>query len=310
MGNFGFLLTGSGTDKQRLHNYNSEADQTNGAFIALGMVDSSVNLRIGETFDAEIVTGANIVSKIKALCLTDQAYFFGLSDIIGQEADPAVASEAEAFGNIAAPRLTDTVTGTIVWRFYHAYSSRNFLNMLMANRELDLFMFTNNSVEVAYFDTHGVAYSAPSNAKTNKDAKVTGGFTAMYKSLSGFLPVTLGISVGSLKNDVKFVIAEPTASADITPAACSTVGRKKYTVTFGEGGTLIFATTPSNACLDWYCTQADGSDLPATGKGSFNSGTATLTIPTDLAVGKYIYKVFCVNATGVKGEVYIEVLVN
>lgn len=310
MSQLGYFLTSKGIDLQRLHNYNSEADQTLGAFIALGMVDASVGLRIGGTYEANPVTGSNIVSIIKELCLTDQAYFFGNADIIGQEADPAVTAEAEVFGNVAGARLTDTITGTVAWRLYHAYSSRNFLNMLLANREFDLFMFTNNSVEAAYFDDHGVAYSAISNAKSNKDAKITGGFTTMYKSLEGLLPVEMGVTLASLKNDVKFVIAEPTASEDITPATCSTVGRKKYTKLAADAGTLIFATTPSNACVEWYCTQADGSALPAAGKGSFNSGTATLTLPNTLATGKYIYKIFCLNATGVKGEVYVEVLVN
>ena len=178
------------------------------------------------TFEAEPVTAQNIVSIIKTLCLSDQAYFFGLQDIIGQEADPAVMAETETFGLGAAPRLTDTLTGTVVWRLNHAYSAREFMNLLMQNREFDLFMFTNNSVEAVYFDEHGVAYSGISNAKGNKDAKVTGGFTTMYKSLNGFLPATLGISVHTLKNDVKFVIAEPTASEDITVATCSTSGRK------------------------------------------------------------------------------------
>jgi hypothetical protein len=304
----GYFLTSKGVDLQPLHNYNSEADQTLGAFIALGMVDASVGLRLGGTFDAEPVTASSIVATIKELCLTDQAYFFGSSDIIGQEADPAVTSEAETFGPSAGPRLTDTLLSTVVWRLNHAYSARKFLNMLMANREFDFFMFTNNSVEAAYFDEHGISYSAISNSKGNKDAKITGGFTSMYKSFEGFLPVEIGIVQASLKNDVKFVIANPTASEDITVAACSTLGRKKYTKLLADAGTLIFATT--STCVDWYCTQADGSPLPAAGKGSFNSGTATLTLPSTLAAGKYIYKIFCLNATGVKGEMYVELLVN
>jgi hypothetical protein len=306
----GYFLTSKGVDLQPLHNYNSEADQTLGAYIALGMVDASVGLRLGGTYEAEIVTAGNIVTIIKELCLTDQAYFFGSSDIIGQEADPAITAEAEAFGHIAGPRLTDTLLGTVVWRLNHAYSARKFLNMLMANREFDFFMFTNNSVEAAYYDDHGIAYSAISNAKGNKDAKITGGFTSMYKSFQGFLPVELGIVQASLKNDVKFVMAEPVATEDIVVATCSTLGRKKYTKLIAESGTLTFATNPANACVDWYCTQVDGSALPAAGKGSFNSGTATLTLPNTLAAGKYIYKIFCVNATGVKGELFVEVLVN
>jgi hypothetical protein len=306
----GYFLTSKGVDLQPLHNYNSEADQTLGAYIALGMVDASVGLRMGGTFDAEAVTPSNIVSIIKELCLTDQAYFFGTSDIIGQEADPAFTAEAETFGHKAGPALTDTVLGTTVWRLYHAYSARPFLNMLAANKEFDFFMFTNNSVECAYFDDHGISYSAISNAKGNKDAKITGGFTSMYKSLEGLLPVDLGITLASLKNDVKFVIAAPTASEDVLVATCSTAGRKKYTKLLADAGTLTFAATPSNACVDWYCTQVDGSPLPASGKGSFNSGTATLTLPSTLAAGKYIYKIFCLNATGVKGELYVEVLVN
>lgn len=306
----GYLLTTEGVDLQRLHNYNSEADQTLGAYIALGLVDTSVGLRIGGTYEAATVSGSNIVSIIKDLCKEDLAYFFGNADIIGQEADPAVTAEAEVFGNVAGPRLTDTLIGTTAWRLYHAYSARNFLNMLMANREFDLFMFTNNSVEAAYYDEHGVSYSAPSNAKSNKDAKITGGFTTMYKSLSGFLPVEFGVSISDLKNDVKFVIAEPTASEDVVVATCSTAGRKKYTKLLADAGTLTFATNPVNNCLDWYCTQSDGSALPAVGKGSFNSGTATLTLPNTLAAGKYVYKIFCVNATGVKGEMFVEVLVN
>ncbi|GGH42894.1 hypothetical protein GCM10007423_39860 [Dyadobacter endophyticus] len=306
----GYLLTSEGVDLQRLHNYNSEADQTLGAYIALGFVDPSVGLRIGGTYEAETVSGTNIVSIIKGLCKEDLAYFFGNADIIGQEADPAVTAEAEVFGNVAGPRLTDTLIGTTAWRLYHAYSARNFLNMLMANREFDLFMFTNNSVEAAYFDEHGVSYTAISNAKSNKDAKITGGFTTMYKSLSGFLPVEFGVSITDLKNDVKFVIADPTASEDVTVATCSTAGRKKYTKLLADAGTLIFAANPANACLDWYCTQQDGSPLPPAGKGSFNSGTATLTLPNTLQAGKYVYKIFCVNATGVKGEIFVEVLVN
>lgn len=306
----GYFLTSAGVDLQRLHNYNSEADQTLGAYIALGLVDPSVGLRIGGTYEAATVTGANIVSIIKDLCKEDLAYFFGTSDIIGQEADPAITAEAEVFGNVAGNRLTDTLLGTVAWRLYHAYSSRNFLNMLMANREFDLFMFTNNSVEAAYFDEHGVAYSAISNAKSNRDAKITGGFTTMYKSLKGFLPVEMGVSLTDLKNDVKFVIADPTASEDVVVATCSTAGRKKYTKLAADAGTLTFAANPANACLDWYCTQADGSALPVSGKGSFNSGTATLTLPNTLGTGKYVYKIFCVNATGVKGELYVEVLVN
>lgn len=305
----GYFLTSKGVDLQPLHNYNSEADQTLGAYIALGMVDASVGLRLGGQYEAETVSSANIVSIIKELCLTDQAYFFGSSDIIGQEADPAVTSEAEAFGPSAGPRLTDTLLGTVVWRLNHAYSARNFLNMLMANREFDFFMFTNNSVEAAYYDDHGISYSAISNAKGNKDAKIVGGFTSMYKSFAGFLPVQLGINQASLKNDVKFVIAEPTPVL-VVPATCSTVGRKKFTKLLASNGTLAFATDPANVCVDWYCTQADGSPLPAVGKGSFNSGTATLTLPSTLAAGKYIYKIFCLNATGVKGEMYVEVLVN
>lgn len=305
----GYFLTSESVDLQRLHNYNSEADQTLGGFFALAMVDPSVGLRMGSTYEAETVSSANILSIIKALCLTDQAYYFGPQDIAGQEADPAITAEAETFGFGAGPRLTDTTLSTTVWRLAHAYSARQFLNMLMANKEFDLFMFTNNSVEVAYFDDHGVTYSAIANAKSNKDAKITGGFTTMYKSYEGLLPVHIGIKQADLKNDVKFVIAEPTATL-VTAATCSTVGRKRYTKLLASEGTLVFATDPVNNCLDWYCTQADGSPLPATGKGSFNSNTATLTLPATLAAGKYIYKIFCLNATGVKGEVFIEVLVN
>jgi hypothetical protein len=309
MSDFGYFLTSKGVDPQRLHNYNTEADQTLGAYIALGMVDASVGLRLGGTYEAAPVTSANIVSIIKALCLTDQAYFFGSSDIIGQEADPAVTSESEAFGPSAGPRLTDTLLGTVVWRINHAYSARPFLNMLMANREFDFFMFTNNSVEAAYYDDHGISYSAISNAKGNKDAKITGGFTSMYKSFEGFLPVELGVLQSSLKNDVKFVIDEPTPTL-VVPATCSTAGRKKFTKLLASNGILVFAADPVNLCLDWYCTNADGSALPAAGKGSFNSNTATLTLPSTLAAGKYVYKIFCVNATGIKGEMYVEVLVN
>jgi hypothetical protein len=309
MSSLGYFLTSDAVDLKQLHNYNSEADQTLGAYIALALVDPAVGLRIGGTYEASPVTGANIVSTIKALCLTDQAYFFGTSDIIGQEADPAVTAEAETFGPFAGPRLTDTIVGTIVWRINHAYSARNFLNLLMANREFDLFMFTNNSVEAIYYDEHGVSYSAISNAKSNKDAKITGGFTTMYKSFTGLLPVEFGVAQSSLKNDVKFVIAAPTAD-DVTLATCSTAGRKKYTKLLADAGTLTFATTPSNGCLSWYCTNSDGSPLPASGKGSFNSLTQVLTLPSTLAAGVYIYKVFCVNATGVKGEIFIEVAVN
>lgn len=309
----GHFLTSSDNDLRRAFNFNSEADQTLGAFIALAFVDPSAGLRMGEEFGDTtpvVVNGSNVVGIIKELALKNQAYFFGMQDIIGQEADPATTPEAEVFGLGAGPRMTKTLVGTVVWRLNHAYSSREFLNLLLANREFDLFMFTNNSVEVAYFDDHGVSYSAISNAKGNKDAKITGGFTTMYKSLEGLLPVEMGVVLSTLKNDLKFVIAEPTASDDITPATCSTNGRKKYSKLAAESGTLQFATTPANSCLDWYCTQADGSALPATGKGSFDSGTATLTLPSTLAVGKYIYKIFCVNAVGVKGELFIEVLVN
>lgn len=309
MSQLGYFLTSKNVDKEHMHNYNSEADQTLGGFFALALVDPSVGLRMGGTFETEVVTGANILSIVKGLCLSDQAYYFGPQDIIGQEADPAVTAEAEAFGFGAGPKLTDTVMGTIVWRLSHAYGARKFLNMLMANKEFDLYMFTNNSVEVAYFDEHGVAYSAPANSKSNKDAKITGGFTTMYKSFEGFLPVEYGVKQSDLINDVKFVIGEPTVTL-VTPATCSTLGRKRFTKLLASAGVMVFAADPANACLDWYCTQADGSALPATGKGSFNSGTATLTLPSTLAAGKYIYKIFCVNATGVKGEVFIEVLVN
>jgi hypothetical protein len=306
----GYFLTGSGADLKQLHNYESEADQTLGAFLALALVNPSVGLRIGSTYETEVVSGSNVVSIIKSLCLKDQAYYFGPQDIIGQEADPAVTAEAETFGLSAGPRLTDTLTGTVVWRIKHAYSARKFLNMLMSNKEFDLFMFTNNSVEVAYFDDHGVSYSAISNAKGNKDAQVTGGFTTMYKSLEGLLPSHFGIALPSLKNDVRFIIGSPVASEELTAASCSTEGRLKFLKTAAEEGTIKFATLPINQCLDWYCTQVDGSPLPATGKGSFNSGTATLTLPAALAIGKYLYKVICVNATGVKGEVFVEVQIN
>lgn len=306
---FGYFLTSQGVDLARLHNYNSEADQTLGGFFALAMVDPSVGLKMGGTYETALVTGANILTIIKGLCKSDQAYFFGPQDIIGQEADPAITAEAETFGFGAGPKLTDTVLATVVWRLSHAYSSRKFLNMLMANREFDLYMFTNNSVEVAYFDEHGVTYSAISNAKSNKDAKITGGFTTMYKSFAGLIPVNMGVAQADLKNDVKFIIAEPTITL-VTAATCSTVGRKRYTKLLANNGIMVFAADPANACLDWYCTNADGSSLPATGKGSFNSLTATLTLPSTLAAGKYVYKIFCLNATGVKGEVYIEVLVN
>jgi len=309
MPDIGYFLTSKGVDVQRAHNYNTEADQTLGAYIALAFVDPAAGLRMGETFSSVIQTGATIVGTIKTLCMSDQAYFFGLQDIIGQEADPAVTSEAEVFGNGAGPRLTDTMTATQVWRLNHAYSSRKFLNMLMANREFDLYMFTNNSVEVAYYADHGVAYSGIGNAKGNKDAKVTGGLTTMYKSFEGFLPLNMGVVQSSLKNDVKFVIADPTLTL-VVAASCSTTGRKKFTKLLASAGSMVFATDPANACLEWYCTNADGSSLPVSGKGSFNSLTQTLTLPSSLAAGTYIYKVFCVNATGVKGEVYIEVAVN
>lgn len=310
MSNFGYLLTSAGIDFQRLHNYNNESDQSLGGYFALGLVDPSVGLRLGGTYETQPVTGENIVSIIKSLCLTDQAYWFGPKDIIGQEADPAVTSEAEAFGFGAGPRLTDTVVGTTVWRLVHAYSARNFLNMLMSNKEFDFFMFTNNSVEAAYFDEHGVAYSAISNAKGNKDAKITGGFTMMYKSLKGLLIPEFGVKQETLTNDVKFVIDEPTLTL-VTAATCSTLNRKKYTKLLASAGSMVFATDPVNACVDWFCTNADGSALPANGsKGTFNSLTATLTLPNTMVAGKYVYKVFCLNATGVKGEVFIEVVVS
>jgi len=309
MSQLGYFLTSENVDLQHLHNYNSEADQTLGGFFALALVDPSVGLRMGGTYETAPVTGANILSIVKELCLSDQAYYFGPKEIIGQEADPAVTTEAESFGFGAGPNLTDTVLGTVVWRLSHAYSARNFLNMLMANREFDLYMFTNNSVEVVYYDEHGVTYSAISNAKSNKDAKITGGFTTMYKSFEGLIPVEFGVKQADLKNDVKFVIAEPTVTL-VVPATCSTIGRKRFTKLAASAGSMTFATDPANACLDWYCTNADGSALPATGKGSFNSLTATLTLPSTLAAGKYVYKIFCLNATGVKGEVFIEVLVN
>lgn len=309
MSQFGYFLTSEGVDLAQLHNYNSEADQTLGGFFALALVDPSAGLRMGSTFETATVTGSNVLGIIKGLCLSDQAYFFGSQDIIGQEADPAVTAEAETFGFGAGPKLTDTVTSTVVWRISHAYSARKFLNMLMSNREFDLYMFTNNSVEVAYFEDHGVTYSAISNAKSNKDAKITGGFTTMYKSFEGLLPVEHGVKQVDLKNDVKFVIAEPTVTL-VVPATCSTIGRKRFTKLLASAGSMVFATDPANTCLDWYCTNADGSALPATGKGSFDSITATLTLPATLAAGKYVYKIFCVNATGVKGEVFIEVLVN
>ena len=47
MSGLGLFLTSEGQDLKRVFNYNSEADQTLGAFVALAFVDPSVGLRVG-----------------------------------------------------------------------------------------------------------------------------------------------------------------------------------------------------------------------------------------------------------------------
>lgn len=304
----GAFLTSADNDLAPVRTYKTELSQSLGAYFALGLVDASVGLRLGETFDAVVQTGATIVGTIKDLCLTDQAYFFGSGQIDGQEADPSWTQEVDTFGFAAGPKLTDTMTATVVWKLAEAYSARQFLNMLAKGREFDLFMFTNNTVEAVYAGEHGVVYSAPGNSKSNRDAKISGGFTHMYKSTDGFLIPEVGVSKASLTNDVKFVFGTTTLVAAVA-ATCSMAGRKKYTIANATAGSLTFVLDPVNLCVDWYCTNADGSDLPATGKGSFDSLAAKLTIPNDLAPGKYVYKVFAVNATGIKGEQLIELVV-
>ena len=305
---YGAFLTSKQNDLAPLHNYKNELSQTQGAYFALGMVDVAVGLRLGQTYDSTLQTGANIAQTIKDLCLTDQAYFFGAGQIEGQEADPTFAQETDVYGFNAGPKLTDTMTATVVWKIAEGYASRKFLNMLAAGREFDFFMFTNNTVEAVYAYEHGIVYSAPTNAKTNRDSKIPGGFSYMYKTDSGFLIPEAGVTKAMLVNDVKFVFGN-TSITGVVAASCSTAGRKKYTLDNATEGTLTFVLDPANLCVDWYCTNADGSDLPASGKGSFDSLTATLTLTDDLAAGKYVYKVFAVNATGIKGEQLIEVVV-
>lgn len=303
----GLFLKNSNSDKALLRNFATAANKTLGSYIALALVDPSVGLKIGATIDLVVVTPTNLVATIKTLALSGKAYFFGKEAIKGTENEGDNKPESETFGLNAGPQLTGWITKTSAFTANYFYGNEAFYNQLLSNKEFDIFMFTNNSVECIFADQHGIVYSGIGAPKGSIDSTIKGKFSIMYRS-EGFVEPHFGISSASLTGlDVKFLFANPTiAGAGLTADACANGIYKKFTKTLAGVATLAFATNPANTCLEWFIYNENGEAIEA-GAGTFDSLTHTLSLPSTMAVGVYYYTVVCQNSTGVTGQQLIQV---
>lgn len=314
----GQLSVSPNSQTAKLYNFNNAYAQTDGLFVAAAAVDPAVGLAIGASItlpgagSAVTITGANIVSAIKAFAINGQAYFFGSGEFRGTKAKPSVGAETSTFGYAAGPKLTKRVIEKVMGKYDRWYGNEVFFNQLLENKPLDWFFFTNNTVHSVIWAANNVNYTADdlgAPMEANPGEGITGGFGLQWVT-EGFQQGETGVTLSSLSSDdVKLTISDPTTGGTgLTAGTCAAANTKKYTKTNAGAATLAFAISPSNDCVDWAVYTVTGDALPA-GYGTFSSATKTLTLPNTMAAGTFTYAVTVINKTGVKGQLIVEITV-
>lgn len=313
----GQLLVSANAQPAKLIKDPNEFSKTDGVFIACGIVDPAIGLYIGASItlpgagSATTITAENLVASIKTLAIAGSAYFMGKEEFKGSKAKAKVGVEPTVFGYASTPRLNTRVEEKIMGTYDKWYGNEDFFNQLLANKPFDFFYFTNNTVHQVLasdnisYPAEDLGYPMEGNVGTG----ITGTFGLAYVT-EGFRRAEAGISLATLtSNDVVLTISDPTTGGTgMSTGTCALAGTKKYTKTNAGAGTIAFAISPANDCVDWAVFTTAGAALPA-GYGTFSSSTKTLTLPNTMAAGTYTYVVTVVNKTGVKGQLIVELTV-
>lgn len=311
----GQLVVSQNSQPAKLHNRQNEFAKTDGIFVACAIVDPAIGLKIGASItlpgggSATTITAENLVAAVKTLAIAGSAYFMGKEEFKGTKGKAKVGAESITFGYASTPRLNSRIEEKIMGTYDKWYGNEDFYNQFLDNKPFDFFFFTNNTVHEV-LATDNISYPAEDLGypmEGNVGQGITGTFGIAYVT-EGFQRAEAGISLASLtSNDVVLTISEPTTGGSgLTAGTCALAGTKKYLKTNAGAGTLTFAISPNNDCVDWAVYTTAGDALPA-GYGTFSG--KVLTLPNTMAAGNFTYVVTVVNKTGVKGQLVVEVQV-
>lgn len=311
----GQLVVSQNSQPAKLHNRQNEFSKTDGIFVACGIVDPAIGLKIGASItlpgagSAATITAETLVEAIKAFAIAGSAYFMGKEEFKGTKAKAKVGAEPTTFGYASGPRLNGRIEEKIMGTYDKWYGNEDFYNQFVNNKPFDFFFFTNNTVHEV-LATDNISYPAEDLGypmEGNVGQGITGNFGVAYVT-EGFKRAEAGISLVSLTSeDVVLTIADPTTGGTgITAGTCAVAGIKKYAKTNAGAGTITFAISPDNDCVDWAAYTTAGAALPA-GYGTFSD--KVLTLPNTMSAGTFTYVITVVNKTGVKGQLVVEVQV-
>ena len=310
----GQLVISQNSQPAKLHNRQNEFSKTDGIFVACGIVDPAIGLKIGASItlpgagSAATITAETLVEAIKAFAIAGSAYFMGKEEFKGTKAKAKVGAEPTTFGYASTPRLNKRIEERIMGTYDKWYGNEDFYNQFLDNNPFDFFYFTNNTVHEV-LATDNISYPAEDLGypmEGNVGTGITGTFGLAYVT-EGFKRAEAGISLASLtSNDVVLAVSATTGGTGMSDGTCALAGTKKYLKTNAGAGTITFAITPDNDCVDWAVYTTAGAALPA-GYGTFSG--KVLTLPNTMAAGTYTYVVTVVNKTGVKGQLVVEVQV-
>lgn len=311
----GQLVISQNGQPAKLHNQQNEFSKTDGVFAACGIVDPGIGLKIGASItlpgasSATTITAETLVAAIKAFAIAGNAYFMGKEEFRGTKGKPKVGAESTIFGYASGPRLNGRIEEKIMGTYDKWYGNEDFYNQFVNNKPFDFFFFTNNTVHEV-LATDNISYPAEDLGYPmdgNVGQGITGTFGVAYVT-EGFKSAEAGVTLASLtSNDVVLTISDPTTGGTgMTAGTCALAGTKKYLKTNAGAGTITFAISPDNDCVDWAVYTTVGAALPA-GYGTFSG--KVLTLPNTMAAGTYTYVVTVVNKTGVKGQLVVEVQV-
>lgn len=277
-------------------------------YVALGLVFKNMLPDIGANYTPAgggtptPLTGSNIASAIKGLCVGGQAYFFGNGTVNGKKGKPEEWEESVIYGTRTVARKTGEITDKIDFDFKFLFNNVAFFNTMRAQGfEFDVYVFTDKSVQVIRFDIneptyHDIGHTIEGDIK--KD--IAGSFSVTF-SADGELEPTLGVLEQQLADsDVRLQFGPAVATAPLTAVAGTP---DQYKMVTGTAGVLNRPVSTTGAAgVQFYIFKNKSEDIPAGVPVTIDTVTGKVTFGAAIAVGRYVFNVVAENQTGVRGE--------
>jgi hypothetical protein len=259
------------------------------------------------------VSGSTIASICKDLAYRNLAMFLPETYVNGTKADTVNLVDPEVWGNNSQASLTGEIEEMYTIVFKNFYQNRSGFNTLRKNSEkYDVVIFTNDSAELYYRNTHNVQLlNIKDAADGNSKNKRSGGFDISIRGTSGQVEPLFGVTIAQLADDVKFVFTEGTLT-NLTAGTCSGDFKKYSRTTGGSISSIAFTVAPTISCVTYYLYQVvNGQNVLSTGStyASISSTTGTVTFPILHVAGATKYIVVVENEVGVRGEYKLEVTI-